>query len=299
MSRNSGKDAGFTLHGCVIPAARLTPGLYLVATPIGNLGDISVRALQALAGADVILCEDTRHTGRLLEHFGIKNRLLAYHDHNADAMRPKVLEMLEAGKSLALATDAGMPVVSDPGMKLVRDAAAAGHGVHCLPGPSAALTALAVSGLASNRFLFAGFAPARGAARRKWLAGLADMEATVILFESPHRIVRALSDMAEIFGPRPAALCRELTKLHEEVIRLPLDELARHMAARASIRGEITLVIAPPQKGARETPTEDIRKALAEALKDQPPGKAAAQVARRFGLSRRDVHDMAMKLKNG
>ena len=297
MSRNSSEDRGFVLHGCVIPAARLAPGLHLVATPIGNLGDISVRALQALAGADVILCEDTRHTGRLLAHFGIEARLLAYHDHNADAMRPKVLEMLKAGKSLALATDAGMPVVSDPGMKLVRDAAVAGHEVHCLPGPSAALAALAVSGLASDRFLFAGFAPARGGARRKWLNELADIEATVILFESPHRIVRALFDLAEIFGPRPAALCRELTKLHEEVIRLPLDELARHMAARARIKGEITLVIAPPQKGAKETSAEEVLQALREALKDKPAGKAAAQVARRFGLPRRDVHDMAMKLK--
>ncbi len=276
----SGKAAGGGILYPSMPHARLEGGLYLVATPIGNLGDMTLRGLWTLAGADVVLCEDTRHTRRLLEHFGITAKLAAYHEHNAARMRPRLLEMLAAGKALALVSDAGMPVVSDPGMKLAKEAAAAGHMVTSVPGPSAALAALAVSGLASERFLFAGFAPSKAAARRRWLEELKDIPATLVLFEAPHRIAAALADMADILGPRPAALCRELTKLHEEVLRLPLDGLAREVAARERVRGEITLVIGPPEE--KQAGEKEIESALVAALEEMPAGKAAAAVARRL-----------------
>ena len=296
MTQDGEARGAFTIGGCAMRAGRLAGGLYLTATPIGNLDDMTIRALKTLAAADAILCEDTRHTGRLLRHFGIRNRLIAYHDHNAERMRPRVLAMLDEGKALALVSDAGMPVVSDPGMKLARDAAAAGHMVTSAPGPSAALAALAVSGLASDRFFFAGFAPAKAGARGSWLRELADIPATLIVYESPHRIAAALADMAEILGPRPAALCRELTKLHEEVLRMPLDELAREVAGRAAVKGEITLVIGPPE-GAEAAAAEDIEEALKAALKENPAGKAAGIVARRFHLARKDVYALALKLK--
>ena len=285
----------YHIGGEPLRAPPLEKGLHLVATPIGNLADITLRALQALAGADAILAEDTRHSARLLKEYGIRQKLIAYHDHNAQRMRPRILRMLAEGAALALISDAGMPVVSDPGMKLAREAARAGAAVHVVPGPSAALAALAVSGLASDRFLFAGFPPAKPSARRRWLEGLAGEQATLILFESPHRVVETLGEMAEILGPRPAALCRELTKLHEEVIRLPLPALAEEVTARGGVKGEITLVV----EGAGEQPAarEDVEQALRAALREMPPGRAAASVARRFGLSRREVHDLAMKLK--
>ena len=296
MHDDERKPPFFHISGCRLEAERPQPGLHLVATPIGNLEDMTIRALRTLAGADTVLCEDTRHTGRLLERYGIRARLLPYHDHNAERMRPRVLKLLDEGKAVALATDAGMPVVSDPGMKLARAAAEAGHSVHVVPGPSAALAALAVSGLASDRFLFAGFPPAKAAARRRWLAELAEVPATLILFESPHRIAAALADMAEVLGPRSAALCRELTKLHEEVIRLPLDRLATEIAGRGGVKGEITLVIAPPEP--REAAESDIEEALRQALAEMLASRAAATVAKRFGIPRKRAWDMAMRLAN-
>ncbi len=295
MNDSEGRARIYHIGGRLLQAPPLAKGLHMVGTPIGNMADITLRALEALAGADAVLCEDTRHSGRLLDRYGIRQKLIAYHDHNAQRMRPRILKMLAEGAALALISDAGMPVVSDPGMKLAREAAAAGIAVHVVPGPSAALAALAVSGLASDRFLFAGFPPARPSARRRWLEGLAREAATLILFESPHRVAQTLQDMAATLGPRKAALCRELTKLHEEVIRLPLPDLAQEVARRGGVKGEITLVVEGAT--APQAALEDVEQALRAALREMPPGKAAAAVARRFGLARRKVHDMAMKLK--
>ncbi len=286
---------GFVIEGRAFSAGKAPAGLSLVATPIGNLEDMSLRALKTLAGADAVLCEDTRRTGRLLQRFSIRNRLLAYHDHNAGRMRPRILKMLGEGRALALVSDAGTPVVSDPGMKLAREAARAGFAVTAVPGPSAPLTALALSGLPSDRFFFAGFAPSASAARRAWLEELAGVRATVILFESPRRVAAALADMAAIFGPREAALCREMTKLHEEVLRMPLDRLAEEMAGRGAVKGEITLVIAPPESSGADA--AEVEAALREALRDNPAGKAAAMIARRFGLSRAEAYALALKLR--
>ncbi|HHN68173.1 MAG TPA: 16S rRNA (cytidine(1402)-2'-O)-methyltransferase [Thermopetrobacter sp.] len=284
------------MDGHALPAPPLEAGLHVVATPIGHLDDIGLRALKTLAAADLVLAEDTRHTGRLLRHFSITARLMPYHKHNATRQRPRILAMLRDNRALALVSDAGMPLISDPGGKLVAEAAAAGLPVRVIPGPSAVTAALAVSGLATERFLFAGFPPPKRAARRKWLAELTGVAATLILFESPHRIVDSLKDMAEVLGDRDAALCRELTKLHEEVRRAPLATLAANLGGRETVRGEITLVIAPPD-GQPEASPEEIEAALKEALTDLPPARAAAQVAARFGLARRQVYELALKMK--
>ena len=292
-------DRAFLLAGQRIAAPRPAPGLHVVATPLGNLEDITIRALKVLAGADAILAEDTRHTARLLERHGIRRPLQSYHEHSPPAARQRIVARLREGAALALVSDAGTPLISDPGVKLVREAIAAGVDVHAVPGPSAALTALTVSGLASERFLFAGFPPQKKQARRRFLEELKEERATLVLFESPHRIAESLSDMAEVFGPRPAALCRELTKMHEEVLRAPLPDLAAMMAARERVRGEITLVIAPPDAAPAAASEDDLRAALAEALTRMPAGKAAAVVAKRFGLKKREVYDLAVSLSGG
>ena len=292
-----GRGRSYLLHGARIMPPPLAPGLHVVATPIGNLKDITLRALEALAAADAILAEDTRHSAKLLQHYGIHTPLQAYHEHNAEHMRPKVLQRLRAGAALALVSDAGTPLVSDPGVKLVRAVLDAGLPVHPLPGPSAALAALVASGLMSERCLFAGFPPAKRQARRRFLAELAAEHATIVLFESPHRVVESLRDMAAAFGPeRMAALCRELTKVHEEVIRAPLADLAAELAARERVRGEITLVIAPPERELAKATDETVRAALIGALRHLPAGRAAADVARRFGLKKRDLYDLAVRL---
>jgi 16S rRNA (cytidine1402-2'-O)-methyltransferase len=304
----SPRKATLWLEGCRISVTPPPPGLHVVATPIGNLGDITLRALKTLAGADAVLAEDTRHTGRLLEHFGISNRLIAYHEHNAARMRPRVLDMLATGAALALVTDAGTPLISDPGMKLVREAAAAGHAVHAVPGPSAAIAALSVAGLPSDRFLFAGFPPPRTKARRRWLTELATIPATLIIYESPHRIVSSLADMAEILGNREAVLARELTKLHEELLRAPLAELARILGERDTIRGEITLIIAPPPRqampaasasGEETTQAADLEEELRKALQSMPASRAARELAKRFGRPRREVYALALRIASG
>ncbi len=293
-------NRGYSVAGVRLTAPPLAPGLHVVATPIGNLKDITLRALEVLAAADLILAEDTRQTAKLLQRYGIRTPLKPYHEHNADAMRPKVLERLRAGAALALVSDAGTPLVSDPGVKLVRSVAEENLPVHPVPGPSAALAALVASGLMSERFLFAGFPPAKKQARRRFLQELAEENATIVLFESPHRLVESLRDMAEIFGPRRrGALCRELTKLHEEVIRATLAELADELAAREQVKGEITLVIAPPERAPAEASDEAVHEALRQALKRQPAGKAAAEVARRFGLKKRELYDLAVRLSKG
>src|SRR5882672_11089852 len=240
----------YVLAGQPVAAPRLVAGLYLVATPIGHLRDISLRALDVLAAADAIACEDTRVTRKLLDRYGIATPLTPYHDHNAKQARPKLLARIADGAAIALVSDAGTPLVSDPGYKLVRAARAAGHVVTAVPGASAVLAALSVAGLPSDRFAFEGFLPPKQAARRTRIAELARVPATLILFESGPRLAAALTDLATLLGPREAAICRELTKMHEEVRRGDLAELARHYASVAEPRGEIVIVIGPPGEAA-------------------------------------------------
>ena len=219
--------------GTAIKAAEAAPGLYLVATPIGNLGDVTLRALELLAGADVIACEDTRVTRKLTERYGITTPLTPYHEHNAAEARPKLLARLADGQAVALVSDAGTPLISDPGYKLVRAACEAGHAVTALPGASAVLTALSVAGLPTDHFFFEGFLPPRQGARQKRIAALANVPATLVLFESGPRIAAALADLAATLGTRAAAICRELTKLHEEVKRSDLVALAHEYSTGA------------------------------------------------------------------
>jgi 16S rRNA (cytidine1402-2'-O)-methyltransferase len=266
----------------------------LVATPIGNAGDISFRALEVLRQVDVIACEDTRVTGKLMARYGIATPLLAYHEHNAARMRPLVLERLGRGETVALVSDAGTPLISDPGYKLVRAALAAGIPVRAIPGASAAITALVVSGLPPDRFLFVGFLPPRAAARRAELQQLAGVRATLIVFESASRLSGTLADMAEVLGPREAAVARELTKLYEEVRRGTLPELARHYAAAAPPKGEIVVLVGPPPAAAADNAAIDA--ALRQALTTSSLRDAVASVAERLGAPRRLVYARALML---
>jgi 16S rRNA (cytidine1402-2'-O)-methyltransferase len=282
----SGEDQG----------SKLAPGLHLVATPIGNVGDLAPRALAALRGADVVVCEDTRVTGKLLHLCDAMRPLMAYHDHNAARVRPQILARLRAGASVVLVSDAGTPLVSDPGYKLVREAIAQGSEVLALPGPSAALAALTVSGLPSDRFLVAGFLPTRAGARRQAIAELGAVPATLILFEAARRVPQSLAELAAALGPRAAALARELTKKFEEVRRGSLVELAAHYAAAGPPRGEVVLVIGPPA-GQGEVALDDVDAALQEALACMSPAAAAASVAAATGLGKREVYRRALALK--
>jgi len=273
----------------------LAPGLHLVATPIGNLADITLRALSVLARADVVYCEDTRHSRILLSHYSVSARLRPYHEHNAERERPAVLAELAAGRRVALISDAGTPLVSDPGYKLVREAIALGHRVECIPGASAALAGLAVSGLPTDAFFFAGFLPPREAARRARLAELKAIPSTLIFFEAPSRVAECLADMALVLGPRPAALARELSKLHEEVLRGPLPDLAARLAA-ADVKGEIVLVVAPPQSEAASE--ADIEQRLERALETMSLRDAAKAVAETLAEPKGRVYDIGLRLKD-
>ena len=275
-------------------------GLAVVATPIGNLGDISARAIATLREADRIACEDTRMTARLCRAHAIETPLTPYHEHNAERARPALLRLMAEGGRLALVSDAGTPLISDPGYRLVLEAREAGIPVTAIPGPSAVTTALAAAGLPTDRFLFAGFAPPKPVARRRFLAELAAVPATLVLFESARRLAAALADLRDVLGPRPAAVCRELTKLHEEVRRGGLDELAAHYAETGAPKGEIVLVIGPPDRAAavEEDPTVlDAR--LREALEESSLRDAVARVAAENGLPRRAVYRRALALSGG
>src|SRR5919198_4311570 len=241
---------GFSIDAHRLAAPKAAPGLHLVATPIGNLGDITLRALETLAGVDVIACEDTRITRRLTERYAISAELKPYHEHNAAMARPKILERLAQGACIALVSDAGTPLISDPGFKLVREVSAAGHAVIAVPGASSVLAALSVAALPTDRFFFEGFLPSKETARRARLAELARIEATLVVFESGSRVQDTLRDLAGIMGAREAAICRELTKLHEETKRAKLTELAEH-AGQLETRGEFVLVIGPPAADAQ------------------------------------------------
>jgi len=285
----------YTLAGQSLQAPALAGGLYIVATPIGHLGDITQRALEVLAAADVIACEDTRVTRKLTDRYGITARLTAYHDHNAAVARPKLLARLAADEAIALVSDAGTPLISDPGYRLVRAAREAGHAVTTIPGPSAVLAALAVAGLPTDRFFFEGFLPPKQAARRTRIAELANIPATLVLFETGPRIGAALADLAAGLGGREAAVCRELTKLHEEVLRGDLNTLAGVYAGEAP-RGEIVVVIAPPS--AQQPETDELDSRLREALGRASVKDAVAEVAEILGLPRRDVYQRALALRD-
>ncbi|GAA3057572.1 16S rRNA (cytidine(1402)-2'-O)-methyltransferase [Rhizobium viscosum] len=296
----TGTRRGFRLHNIAVPARPLEPALYLVATPIGNLGDITLRALETLAGADVLACEDTRVTRVLLDRYGIQNRPFAYHEHNADEAGPRLLQALDAGKSVALVSDAGTPLVSDPGYRLAQQAIEAGYRVIPIPGASAPLAALVGSGLPNEAFLFAGFLPTKDKARRDRLAEFANAPATLIFFESPHRIGATLVAAADILGgSREASVCRELTKTYEEFRRGTLSELAAYYEEHDNVKGEIVLVIGPP-KG--EPATEaDVDAILADLSKSLPTAKAATEAARLTGLPRKVLYQklLDMKAANG
>lgn len=292
----SADSRGFTVFGQRVPAAPLAPGLHVVATPIGHLGDVSLRALATLAGADAVLCEDTRVTARLLSHYAIGARTLPYHEHNAAQMRPKILARLAEGQALALVSDAGTPLVSDPGYKLVAAAIAQGAAVTAVPGASAALAALTLAGLPSDRFFFEGFLPERGAARRRRLVELAGVPATLILYESPRRLSDSLADLAAVLGDRPAAVARELTKRFEETRRGTLAGLAAAFAQEETPKGEIVIVVGPPAAGAAEASADDLDARLATALAAHSVKDAAALVAGETGLPRRQVYARALTL---
>ncbi len=277
-----------------IDVARIAAGLHIVATPIGNLGDITLRALEALAGADLIACEDTRVTRKLLDRYAIATPLTPYHDHNAAKARPRLLRRLAEGAALALVSDAGTPLVSDPGFKLVRAAVKTGHAVTALPGPSAVLAALTVAGLPTDQFFFGGFLPPRQAARRARIAELARIPATIVLFESGPRIAATLADLAAGLGRREAAWCRELTKLHEEIRRGTIETLAQSCAA-GELRGESVVVIAPPQ-AAEQPSAEDTDTLLGNALSRGSLKDAVAEVAAATGLPRRELYQRALTL---
>ena len=251
-SESKARPRHYDLFGTAIEVAKAAPGLYLVATPIGNLGDITLRALELLAGADVIACEDTRVTRKLTERYGIATPLTPYHEHNAAEARPKLLSRLASEQSVALVSDAGTPLISDPGYKLVRAACEAGRTVTALPGASAVLAALSIGGQPTDRFFFEGFLPAKKVARQKRVAALANIPATLVLFESGSRLAAMLADLAAAFGPRTVAICREMTKLHEEVKRGDLEALAREYASGTEMRGEFTIVVAPPANAERK-----------------------------------------------
>lgn len=286
----------YTAFGLRAEAEPIQPGLHVVATPIGNLGDISFRALATLAAADAIIAEDTRVTKTLLAHYGIATPLIAYHEHNAAIVRPHLLEKLAGGAALALVSDAGTPLISDPGFKLVSEALAQNCAVVPVPGPSAVLAALTVAGLPTDRFFFEGFLPPKSAARRTRIKDLAAIPGTLVFFESARRAASTLSDLAAVLGPRHAAIARELTKHFETVRRAPLPDLAALVAAEGPPKGEIVLLVGPPIEQRQTLPGQDLDARLSRALKEHSVKDAAALVAAETGEPRRNVYARAIEL---
>jgi 16S rRNA (cytidine1402-2'-O)-methyltransferase len=276
----------------------LQPGLYVVATPIGNLRDVTLRALDILEAVDAVFAEDTRVSRKLLDAYGLKTRLASYHEHNATAARDEILALLESGARVALISDAGTPLVSDPGFKLVRAAIAAGHAVVPAPGASALLAGLVGAGLPTDRFMFAGFAPAKSGARRALFEELCDIRASLVFYETGPRLAESLADMAAVFGRREAAVGRELTKLFEEFRRGTLEALAAHYGAAGAPKGEIVVVVAPPAQAA-EASDEALDAALRAALARGGVKEAAAEAAARLGVARKRAYARALALKGG
>ncbi len=282
----------FVLDGKNFRSGSCEPGLYIVSTPIGNLSDISIRALKTLAGSDIIACEDTRNTGKLLKHFGIDTPMISYHEHNADRAGPKLVSILQGNGSVTLVSDAGTPLISDPGYRLVAKARQENIPVIPIPGASALLAGLVASGLQTDSFLFAGFLPSRKVARQKRLAELKDVPATLILFESPNRLQASIADMISIFGgERNGAICRELTKLHEEILDGSLLELAAAYENR-NIRGEIVIVIGASEK----QDIIDIDDLLRELLETMTVSRAAAEAAKLTGKTKRELYQRSLQM---
>jgi 16S rRNA (cytidine1402-2'-O)-methyltransferase len=272
----------------------LSPGLYIVATPIGNLSDLSPRAADVLARADLIAVEDSRVTAKLLHHIGVRRPMLPYHDHNAERVRPQLLERMRDG-AVALVSDAGTPLISDPGYKLVRDARAAGIAVITIPGPSAVVAALTLAGLPTDRFLFLGFLPPKGGAKATAIAEVAAVRATLVLYESGPRLAATLQALREGLGEREAAVAREISKKFEETVTGTLSELAARYA-EAAPKGEIVVVVAPPGE-AEAAGEEEVDAALREAMGRLSASRAAAEVAETLGVPRRQAYERALKLK--
>ncbi len=272
----------------------LGPGLYIVSTPIGNLRDITLRALDTLAAADMVLCEDTRVTGKLVHAYGLKQKLIRYDEHEAEQVRPRVLAALAEGAKVALVSDAGTPLVSDPGYRLVLAAVDAGYRVYPIPGASALLAGLAGAGLPTDRFLFAGFPPPKSAGRRALFETLKPIRATLIFYEGISRTADCLADMAAVFGDRRAVVARELTKLHETILRGPLPALAADPRLQDP-KGEIVILVAPGDEEAASA--QDADTALAEALTRMGPSDAASEVAKALGLNRRELYRRAIEMK--
>lgn len=289
--------AGARPLSLTIGAAAPEPGLHLLATPIGAARDITLRALDVLNTADLLAAEDTRNLRHLMDIHGIPlrgRRIVAYHDHNADRQRPAIMAALAGGRSVAYASDAGTPLVADPGYRLARDAAEAGYVVRALPGPSAALAALSVSGLPSDRFMFVGFPPAAAGARRKWIDSWQKVEATVIVFESPRRVKQLLENICETEANRATVICRELTKKFEEVMRGTAAELL-DLIPEEGLRGEIVVLFGHPEVAVADEAS--LRDALRGLLDHMPVKEAAADVAGRFGLPRREVYALALEMR--
>jgi 16S rRNA (cytidine1402-2'-O)-methyltransferase len=293
-SENKELPRRYSPFGNTIEAAKAAPGLYLVATPIGNLGDVTLRALELLAGVDVIACEDTRITRKLTERYGIATPLTPYHEHNAAEARPKLLARLADDQAVALVSDAGTPLISDPGYKLVRAACAAGHAVTAIPGASAVLAGLSVAALPTDRFFFEGFLPSKQVARQKRIAVLLGIPSTLVFFESGPRVAATLADLAAGLGARMAAVCRELTKLHEETKRGDLASLAREYAGDAEKRGEFVIIVAPPDDN--EKSADDLDELLRSAFTRASVKDAVAEVALATGRPRREIYQRALGL---
>ncbi|MDB5570450.1 MAG: Uroporphyrin-III C/tetrapyrrole (Corrin/Porphyrin) methyltransferase, partial [Hyphomicrobiales bacterium] len=296
-SRRTGSPS-FTAFGLKAEAQPLSPGLHVVATPIGNLGDVSFRALATLAAADAVIAEDTRVTKVLLAHYGIATPLVAYHEHNAAVMRPHLIARLETGAALALVSDAGTPLVSDPGFKLVADAVSHNVPVFAVPGASAVLAALVVAGLPTDRFFFEGFLPQKSGARRQRASALAAVPGTLVFFESPRRLAESLADLAAALGDREAAVCRELTKHFENVRRGTLTALAGQYANEPPPKGEVVLLVAPPGEDVANAP-DDVDARIRAALQTHSVKDAAAIVSAETGLPRRKVYARALELGGG
>lgn len=277
-------------------AKPLLPGLYVAATPIGNLKDVTYRVIEALGLADKVLCEDTRQTAKLLAAYGIATPMSPYHEHNADKVRPRIIEALKEGARFVLVSDAGTPLISDPGAKLVRQARAAGVAVFPLPGPSAFVAALSAAGAQTDRFLFAGFAPAKAEARRRFFAELAGVRSTLVFYESPQRLGESLAAMADIFGARRAVVARELTKIYEEFVDDGLPALAARYTSEPP-KGEIIVIVDPPTEEGAAAP-EDVDAFLAAALKTQSLKQAAAAAADAFHMPRKEAYARALALKD-
>jgi len=287
----------YLISGHVITAPTIVPGLYLVATPIGNLADITLRALGTLSGCNVICCEDTRVTRKLLDRYGITTPLSPYHEHNAALARPKILQRLAQGESVALVSDAGTPLISDPGFKLVREASAAGQSVFAIPGPSSILAALTVAALPTDRFFFEGFLPSKASGRRTRISEIARIKATLVLFESGARVADCLRDLSELLGPREVSICRELTKLHEEIRRGQLNALAA-AAHELETRGEFVLVISPPAAESGAMSESELDELLRASLSRGSVKDAVAHGVELSGRPRREIYARALALSN-